>query len=162
MPRATGFQKLHLLLHRSVHGRSLRVGSRERFVRCSGRRFDSERGRRQHQQSLATGDRLRLRIFPDVSLHHHLVSLVRIIRVCVRVSALKFTFICLRYGLTIRPQSYMPYGERVSDRYQPYRLGVSNPLFFTNQEYITPISTTLLTPPTTISNLDQWTRTITR
>ncbi|UJR13724.1 hypothetical protein I4U23_000735 [Adineta vaga] len=69
----------------------------------------------------------------------------------------------LWYGLTIRPQSYTPYGERVSnDRYQPYRLGVSNPLFFTNQEYITPISTTLLTPPTTISNLDQWTRTITR
>ncbi|CAF4401995.1 unnamed protein product, partial [Adineta steineri] len=30
------------------------------------------------------------------------------------------------------------YGERVSERYQPYRLGVSNPLFFTNQEYITP------------------------
>jgi hypothetical protein len=68
----------------------------------------------------------------------------------------------LRYGLTIRPQSYTPYGERVSDRYQPYRLGVSNPLFYTNQEYITPISKTCLTPPTTISNLDQWTRTITR
>lgn len=72
----------------------------------------------------------------------------------------------LWYGLTIRPQSYfrseIPYTERNSDRYQPYRLGVSNPLFYTNQEYITPISKTCLTPPTTISNLDQWTRTITR
>ncbi|CAF3940161.1 unnamed protein product [Rotaria sp. Silwood2] len=68
----------------------------------------------------------------------------------------------LWYGLTIRPQSYVPYGERVSDRYQPYRLGVSNPLFFTNQEYNTPISKTWSTPATTISNLDQWTRTITR
>ncbi|CAF1070416.1 unnamed protein product [Adineta steineri] len=68
----------------------------------------------------------------------------------------------LWYGLTLRPQSYTPYGERVSERYQPYRLGVSNPLFFTNQEYITPISKTFLTPPTTISNLDQWTRTLTR
>ncbi|CAF5097791.1 unnamed protein product, partial [Rotaria magnacalcarata] len=60
-----------------------------------------------------------------------------------------------------RPQSYIPYGERSSDRYQPYRLGVSNPLFFTNQEYNTPISKTWSTPATTISNLDQWTRTIT-
>ncbi|CAF1431582.1 unnamed protein product [Rotaria sp. Silwood1] len=68
----------------------------------------------------------------------------------------------LWYGLTIRPQSYVPYGERVSDRYQPYRLGVSNPLFFTNQDYNTPISKTWSTPATTISNLDQWTRTITR
>ncbi|CAF1449885.1 unnamed protein product [Rotaria sordida] len=68
----------------------------------------------------------------------------------------------LWYGLTIRPQSYVPYGERVSDRYQPYRLGVSNPLFFTNQEYNTPISKPWSTPVTTISNLDQWTRTITR
>ncbi|CAF4469584.1 unnamed protein product [Rotaria socialis] len=68
----------------------------------------------------------------------------------------------LWYGLTIRPQSYIPYGERSSDRYQPYRLGVSNPLFFTNQEYNTPISKTWSTPATTISNLDQWTRTITR
>ncbi|CAF3647199.1 unnamed protein product [Rotaria sordida] len=45
----------------------------------------------------------------------------------------------LWYGLTIRPQSYfrsdIPYGERTTDRYQPYRLGVSNPLFFINQEY---------------------------
>ena len=82
---------------------------------------------------------------------------------CSYDSKLNYSLLQLRYGLTIRPQSYTPYGERVSsDRYQPYRLGVSNPLFFTNQEYITPISTTLLTPPTTISNLDQWTRTITR
>jgi len=45
----------------------------------------------------------------------------------------------LWYGLTIRPQSYfrseIPYNERTTDRYQPYRLGVSNPLFFTNYEY---------------------------
>ncbi|CAF0727708.1 unnamed protein product [Adineta ricciae] len=45
----------------------------------------------------------------------------------------------LWYGLTIRPQSHfrsdIPYGERPADRYQPYRLGVSNPLFFTNQDY---------------------------
>ncbi|UJR33508.1 hypothetical protein I4U23_020953 [Adineta vaga] len=45
----------------------------------------------------------------------------------------------LWYGLTNRPQSYfhsdIPYGERPIDHYQPYRLGVSNPLFFTNQEY---------------------------
>ncbi|CAF4008494.1 unnamed protein product [Adineta steineri] len=45
----------------------------------------------------------------------------------------------LWYGLTVRPQSYfrsdIPYSERTTDRYQPYRLGVSNPLFFTNQEY---------------------------
>jgi len=45
----------------------------------------------------------------------------------------------LWYGLTIRPQSYfrseIPYNERTIDRYQPYRLGVSNPLFFTNYEY---------------------------
>jgi hypothetical protein len=71
-------------------------------------------------------------------------------------------FYYLRYGLTIRPQSYIPYGERVNERYQPYRLGVSNPLFFTNQEYNTPISKTYSTPPTTLSNLDQWTRTIIR
>ncbi len=45
----------------------------------------------------------------------------------------------LWYGLTIRPQSYfrseIPHNERIIDRYQPYRLGVSNPLFFTNHEY---------------------------
>ncbi|CAF4724968.1 unnamed protein product, partial [Rotaria sp. Silwood1] len=53
----------------------------------------------------------------------------------------------LWYGLTMRPQSYyrsdIPYGERTTDRYQPYRLGVSNPLFFINQEYNSnPISKT--------------------
>jgi hypothetical protein len=45
----------------------------------------------------------------------------------------------LWYGLTVRPQSYfrseIPSNQRPTDRYQPYRLGVSNPLFFTNQEY---------------------------
>jgi len=74
---------------------------------------------------------------------------------------LKSILYYLRYGLTIRPQSSLTYGESVSDRYQPYRLGVSNPIFYTNQEYNTPISKTFSTPPTTISNLDQWTRTIT-
>lgn len=47
----------------------------------------------------------------------------------------------LWYGLTSRPQSYfrseIPHSERSTDRYQSYRLGVSNPLFFTNQEYTT-------------------------
>ncbi len=48
----------------------------------------------------------------------------------------------LWYGLTVRPQSYfrseIPHSERSStDRYESYRLGVSNPLFFTNQEYNT-------------------------
>lgn len=74
---------------------------------------------------------------------------------------LKTMLVYLRYGLTIRPQSSLTYGECVSDPYQPYRLGVSNPIFHTNQEYSTPISKTCVTPPTTISNLDQWTRTIT-
>jgi len=45
----------------------------------------------------------------------------------------------LWYGLTARPQSYfrseIPHNDRSTDRYQSYRLGVSNPLFFTNQEY---------------------------
>ncbi|CAF4495240.1 unnamed protein product [Rotaria socialis] len=45
----------------------------------------------------------------------------------------------LWYGFTIRPQSIFhsdtPYSERITNRYQPYRLGVSNPLFFINQEY---------------------------
>jgi len=45
----------------------------------------------------------------------------------------------LWYGLTNRPQSYfqseIPHHERANDRYEPYRLGVSNPLFFLNQEY---------------------------
>ena len=44
----------------------------------------------------------------------------------------------LWYGVSNRPQSYfrseIPRDERSTDRYQSYRLGVSNPLFFTNQE----------------------------
>ena len=79
---------------------------------------------------------------------------------CFSFSNIVFCSIFLRYGLTIRPQTSLTYGECVSDPYQPYRLGVSNPIFHTNQEYSTPISKTCATPPTTISNLDQWTRTI--
>ena len=45
----------------------------------------------------------------------------------------------LWYGVSNRPQSYfrseIPRNERSTDRYQSYRLGVSNPLFFTNQEH---------------------------
>ena len=48
----------------------------------------------------------------------------------------------LWYGLTARSQSYfrseIPRSERSTELYQTYRLGVSNPLFFTNnQEYPT-------------------------
>ena len=46
----------------------------------------------------------------------------------------------LRYGLRIRPQSYIPYEENLSHHYQPYRLSVNNPLFFTHQESNTSIS----------------------
>lgn len=52
-----------------------------------------------------------------------------------------FVCFCYRYGFTFRPQSIfhseIPYSERVTARYQPYRLGVSNPLFFINHEYNT-------------------------
>lgn len=48
----------------------------------------------------------------------------------------------LWYGLTARSQSYfrseIPRSERSTELYQTYRLGVSNPLFFTsNPEYQT-------------------------
>lgn len=158
-------EELHVFVWWTIHGSTVWNGHRVRFVDRSRSGHVLKPVRQQigeHDRSLAISHCLWLHLFPDVGLHHHLVSLVR-------GRALVFLWMSVylrRYGLTIRPQSYIhsdiPYEERVSSRYQPYRLGVSNPLFFTNQEYSTPISKTFLTPPTTISNLDQWTRTITR
>ena len=81
--------QLHVFVWWRIHRCAVWIGARRWFLHRSGHVLDAAREQvSQQHRPLAISHRLWLHLFPDVGLHHHLVSLVKrwsTVRLCITV-----------------------------------------------------------------------------